>query len=300
MKVPSDEASLLARSDELIRSAVDALEREDYAVAWAEARRATRPLRILMYAHWQKAYIAMVKVAAPYPEDLPERRLPLSVRDQAQKKPTRPPRPIVLPIASPPLAAGFNLLPQHWIWVDWMRRSFGPNLIPSGTFDTVQTLSALEAAGWVDASRNSPEITTKVETVPAAGAPNLRLLQLTVAATDNQRIDRLPPTLDFPQAAIRSPEVKVKAGQFLRISVEVAKPMYHPEGHGGIIIRDSIGGEPRPTCIQQPSDPRADPGRPLPPRPRRRRHDCHLGPGCAWLRLLQQPQGRGRHGARRE
>ena len=50
--------------------------------------------------------------------------------------------------------------------------------------------------------------------------------------------------LDFPQAAIRSPEVKVKAGQFIRISVEIAKPMYHPEGHSGVIVRDSIGGEP--------------------------------------------------------
>ena len=73
---PEDESSLLAKSDELIKSAEDVLEREDYEVAWAEARRATRPLRILMSAHWLKAYEAMVKVAAPVPEDLPERRVP--------------------------------------------------------------------------------------------------------------------------------------------------------------------------------------------------------------------------------
>ena len=108
----------------------------------------------------------MVKVAAPYPEDLPERRLTISVRDQVPKKPKKPPRPIVLPVACPPLV-GFNLLPQHWIWVDWMRKSFGPNLVPSGTFDEFKTLSALEAAGWVDVSRDSPEITTKIETVPS-------------------------------------------------------------------------------------------------------------------------------------
>jgi hypothetical protein len=68
-------------------------------------------------------------------------------------------------------------------------------------------------------------------------------LRLSVMATDNNQVDRLPPTLDFPQAAIRSPEVPVKAGQFIRISVDISKPMYHPEGHSGVIIRDSIGGE---------------------------------------------------------
>ena len=201
-----------------------------------------RPLRILMFAHWQKAYAAMIKVAVPYPEDLPARRVPISVRGQVPKKPKLPPKPIVLPVACPPLV-GFNLLPQCWIWIDWMRKSFGPNLVPSGTFDDFKTLSALEAAGWVDVSRNSPDITTTVETVLAKDKKR-RVLRLSVLAADTNRIDRLPPMLDFPQAAIRSPEVKVKAGQFIRISVDIAKAMYHPEGHSGLIIRDSIGGEP--------------------------------------------------------
>jgi hypothetical protein len=243
MPAPNDEASLLAKSDELIKSAEDALEREDYPVAWAEARRATRPLRLLMLAHWTRANEAMVRVAAPYPEDLPERRLSISVRNQVPKKPKKPPKPLVLPIACPPLVA-FNLLPQSWIWIDWMRRSFGPNLVPSGTFDQYKTLSALEAAGWVDVSRDSAEITTKVETVPSTKDETKRILKLSVLASDPKRIDRLPPTLDILQAAIRSPEVKVKAGQFIRISVDVGKNIYHSEGHGGVIVRDSIGGEP--------------------------------------------------------
>jgi hypothetical protein len=242
MKAPDHEASLLAAADDYIKKAEDALESEEYAVAWAQARRATRPLRILMYAHWMKAFVDASRIAIPYPEDRPERRLPLSVRDQVPKKPKPPRKPIFSPVACPPLC-GFNLLPQQWIWIDWMRRSFGPNLVPSGTFEGFKTLAALEAAGWVDVSRDSPEITTTIETVPAKD-PKYRLLRLAVTATDKDRIDRLPPTLDFPQAAIRSPEVKVKAGQFIKISVEIAKPMFHPEGHSGLIIRDSIGGEP--------------------------------------------------------
>jgi hypothetical protein len=239
---PKDEAALLAKSEELINSAQDALEREDYALAWAEARRATRPLRILMFAHWAKAYGDMVKVAAPYPEDPPERRLPVSVRNQVPKPGPKPPRPLVLPVACPPLAS-FNLLPQHYIWVDWMRSSFSRNLVPSGTFDEYRSLRDLERVGWVDESRPAPGITTKIETVPSTADQKKRLLRLSVLMS-KERVDRLPPTTAFPLAAIRSPEVKVKAGQFLRISVELAKQRYHQEGHGGLIMRDSIGGEP--------------------------------------------------------
>jgi hypothetical protein len=242
MAPPNDEAALLAKSEELINSAQEALEREDYRVAWAEARRATRPLRILMLAHWQKAFTAMAKVAAPYPDDPPQRRLPVSVRNQVPKPGQKPPRPLVLPVACPPLMA-FNLIPQSYMWIDWMRSAFSRNLVPSGTFDDYRTLSELEGAGWVDASRPTPGITTTIETVPSTKDQKKRLLQFTVAS-DEDKVDRLPPATDFPLAAIRSPEVKVKAGQFLRISVEVAKPRYHPEGHGGLIIRDSIGGEP--------------------------------------------------------
>jgi hypothetical protein len=242
MSPPNDEAALLAKSQELINSAQDALEREEYALAWAEARRATRPLRILMVAHYYKAYIAMVKVAAPYPEDPPERRLPVSIRNQVPKPGKKPPRPIVLPIACPPVAA-FNLLPQHYIWVDWMRSAFSRNLVPSGTFDECQTLRDLERAGWVDESRPTPGVTTKIETVPSTDDKKKRLLRLS-ALMDKDRVDRLPPTTAFPMAAIRSPEVPVKAGQFVRISVDLAKQRYHKEGHAGLIIRDSIGGAP--------------------------------------------------------
>ena len=80
--------------------------------------------------------------------------------------------------------------------------------------------------------------------MPSTKDKKKRILKLAVQATDKDRIDRLPPTLDFPLAAIRSPEVQVKAGQFIRISVDVSKPIYHPDGHGGVIVRDSIGGEP--------------------------------------------------------
>ena len=49
---PPDVPDLLAKSQEAIKNAREAQERQDYALAWAEARRAKRPLRIVMNGHW--------------------------------------------------------------------------------------------------------------------------------------------------------------------------------------------------------------------------------------------------------
>ncbi len=46
-----------------------------------------------------------------------------------------------------------------------------------------------------------------------------------------------------PAAAVRSPAVAVGAGNLIRISVLVRRPVESVPGQGGIIIRDSIGGE---------------------------------------------------------
>ena len=58
---PPDAKDLLAKAEEYIKSAHDAWEREDYAWAWAEARRAGRPLRVLMTGHWMQANAALLK-----------------------------------------------------------------------------------------------------------------------------------------------------------------------------------------------------------------------------------------------
>ena len=53
--VPIDADGLLAKAEEFIRNARTALESEDYATAWAEARRAGRPMRHLMAGYWRQA-----------------------------------------------------------------------------------------------------------------------------------------------------------------------------------------------------------------------------------------------------
>ena len=66
---------------------------------------------------------------------------------------------------------------------------------------------------------------------------------MTVGARDPNGIDKLPPFVDLPVAAVRSPAVRVGAKQFVRISVLVHRPIASVPGAGGVIVRDSIGGE---------------------------------------------------------
>ena len=230
--VPTDQAELLTKSTEFIKAARENLEREDFSNAWDEARRASRPLRILMRGLWDNAAAALVR-ANSHPEDLANEALLITGRAKHKGPPL-----IVPPVASAPLA-GFNLLPQHYFWVDDMKYD-GRNLVPSGSFDDPE---ALEKSGWADAGYQHELVASKVATVAWGSAKPGRYIKMTVEAAPGHTIDELPPFLDFPAAAIRSPAVKMKMGQFFRISVNVQRSTASAAGAGGVVIRDSIGGE---------------------------------------------------------
>ena len=226
---PTDQADLLAKAASLVKSAEEHLEREDYEQAWFEARRASRPLRILMSGLWTNALRAMNRANA-LEEDLKNEEL----RMVGRAKLVGP--ELLLPgVASVPLAA-FNTLPQHYRWVDWMKTAhFGKNLVPSGSFDHPEEM---KEAGWSSDAYQyeglKSTVTTKVNSKDGAR----RIVKMTVDYKD-----ALPPFLDFPAAAIRSPAVPMKAGEFYRISVYVQRPVASGPGKGGIVVRDSIGGE---------------------------------------------------------
>jgi hypothetical protein len=249
---PPDAKDLLAKAEEYIKSARDAWEREDYAWAWAEARRACRPLRILMHGHWVQANTALAEAAGKIN---PKRPRPAP---GAPKLPPDPPL-LVPPVACPPCIS-FYTLPEHYIWVDWIKGlqgyGFGPNRVPSGSFDDEEEISA---AGWVNVSHEFEGLKTKIETVrsdetepkepwmfgfdPEREARN-RVIKLTVAPEKPKDLDTaLPPILDFPVAAIRSPEIRAEVNNLIRISVLVKRAYRSPPGLGGVIVRDTIGGE---------------------------------------------------------
>ena len=75
-------------------------------------------------------------------------------------------------------------------------------------------------------------------------AHSKQVVMLQVEAEDPTQIDSiLPKFFDFPIAAIRSPPIPVEANNLIRISVLVKRPYASAGGLGGIIVRDSIGGE---------------------------------------------------------
>jgi len=70
-----------------------------------------------------------------------------------------------------------------------------------------------------------------------------RVVKMVVSSEKPEDLDLMIPFLDFPVAAIRSPSIPVEANNLIRISVLVRRAWPNPAGMGGIIVRDSIGGE---------------------------------------------------------
>jgi hypothetical protein len=176
----------------------------------------------------------------------------------ARKPPPNPPL-LVPPVSCPPCIS-FYTLPEHYIWIDWIKGrpgyGFGPNRVPSGSFDDQEEITA---AGWVNVGHQVEGLTANISTVradqtepkepwmfgfdPEREAEN-HVIKLTVAPERSEELDTiLPPVLDFPVAAIRSPEIRVEANNLIRISVLVKRAFRSANGAGGVIVRDTIGGD---------------------------------------------------------
>lgn len=239
---PDDEKDLREKAEKMIAVAQEAFERMDYSLAWSEARRSRRALRHLMSAQWAKAYNEMAKIEDPeLPKPPITRRGRMSTDERkAEQDAVRKKMPVLLTGSSSPPLASYNTLPQHYNWVDWMKRPMSDNLLPSGSFDDH---ASLEEEGWLNESYQVPGLRGSVMTEPDPDKPGKRWLKLTVEPEDKKKLDEFSPVIDFPVAAVRTPPVQVVAGQFLRISMIVKKPVPNPPGQGGLIIRDSMGGE---------------------------------------------------------
>ena len=244
-KTEDEVADLLKLAEESIKDAREARDREDYLTAWTEARRASRPLRILMRAHWEQAIGALINYVAGEPDDDCRRapsRAPRPSKREAEGEEEETGRvPASCPRAARPCVA-FNTLPQHYHLLDWLKgQSFGRNLVPSGSFDDPEEL---EESGWTNQSYQHVGITSKVVTEERGADQQRPAIKMKVEPADPKGIDALPPFLDFPAAAIRSPAIPVGAEYLYRISVLVKRPRPGASGVGGVIVRDSIGGEP--------------------------------------------------------
>ena len=234
-----DSTNLIAKADELIKSAHDALERGDYPTAWDEARRVGRPLRVLMRYHFMAAYDAIIK--ALNDEDLPCGPI-------VSEGMTKPQPRLIAPMVVAPLAS-FNTLPQAWTWLDWIKRGrLGPNAVPSGNFSFKSKEEFLDS-GWTDVSYATDNLVPSVTIVPG-GLDNLKAakdggtnLAFAVKPRAGLTLGAVVPFADHPTIAVRSPAVPVRVGEVYRISCMVHMRDNAPPGAGGLIVRDNFGGE---------------------------------------------------------
>jgi hypothetical protein len=267
----TDPQDLLAKAEEFIKNARTAQEAQDYSTAWGEARRALRPLRHMMHGYWNQG---MAELRKAVEESINGKKV------EYADGVTRPyPKPsIIVTAASCPPAISFYTLPQMHIWKDWIKGisgyRFGPNLIPSGSFDNPD---AIVAKRWMDVSHQYEHIDQGPQKIsfprrekgPVSQPkeqkktwatrnkkPPIRFAEDQVAETDHvlkltvklkdpdpKMIDEFEPYLDEPAAAVFSPPVRVAANNLIRISVLIRRPSPGPGGKGGIIVRDTIGGE---------------------------------------------------------
>ncbi len=252
---PHDAQDLLHMAQESINAAREAVEREDYKLAWTEARGASRPLRILMRSFWNNATYDLAKVtragfktpnSLPDKEDMPPpprglSALEVKARNEQIDQMRRREIPVSVQANACPPAVTFNTLRELYVWLDWIKRGkFGRNLAAGGSFESEKELAT---KGWANVGYAHPGFESSIKLVRDKKNPENMQLKLTVNPVRPEETDELPPYLDFPASAIRSPAIKVEAKNLIRISVLVRRPTASAGGAGGVIIRDTIGGE---------------------------------------------------------
>ncbi|HVX60416.1 MAG TPA: hypothetical protein VHC19_07440 [Pirellulales bacterium] len=176
----------------------------DYRAAAVSAARTMRSLRLLERHHWTKAIEAIGSAA------------------------------------SSPLAASFVTLPEQWIFLkvlDSAERS--PNLLPEGGMENYYRM---RDAGWRLYSHESDGVRAHGQLLskpmPYAGAYSF---QFAVEPSDPEKpVDML----ETPPLWLVSPPVPVQAGQWLRIHGWAYVPQPITGSLDGLLIFDSLGGEP--------------------------------------------------------
>jgi hypothetical protein len=194
-----------------------------------------------MRIHWDQARLDLektTKTALGVPDPLPSPDASIASRKRKDL-----PEVVVPPVGCPPLLA-FNMLPRHYHWLSWIRDyPFSDTQLPTGLFDGFETRDDLVEDGWsLDEGFEYDRVVPKIEIEKGKGWNGRNSLKLTVGAK-RKDIKGLPPFLDHPAVAVRTPPIPVSVKQLVRIRVMVKMPRQTPTGAGGLIVRDSIGGE---------------------------------------------------------
>jgi hypothetical protein len=253
--------SLLARARESIDRSREFFENRQWDMAYREARRAQRPIRVLMRADWEKAI-----------------------------------QPLDFPSASP-YAVSFYALPKHWEFAREVASSQPEeSVLDYGQFELSREAPTEGAAisslpGWSTRQsilRQDPVIAQAgiVNSQGLADAEPQPRIQLTgryaplhVMAPSPDQVDKPRPVLGShclkleirprvacnprgqptgrPQAlersflAVDSPRVELPPGTLVRISFWAKVPQPIEASADGVVVYDSVGGEPLSARIDQ-------------------------------------------------
>ncbi len=267
---------LVDEAKQWLQTARDYQSRLEFDFAWSAARSVGQAVRLLRRAHWNHAMREFThavrmreRTEGPPPRPVLVRIKPAGGGETEEKERLQQPSVVVNAVACPPLTS-WQTLPQFYdSWLPVISAdgpAFGPNQLPAGTFEV--TPDALREAGWKDESYTTDAVIAKVSLsrndgyVPKSTAlkfevmPDLGLDDEKFRRPDGsldtdarfqaarQAMDKVVlPFLDHPPAAVRSPAIPVKANHLVRIRVLVKMPREIAPGAGGLIVRDSLGGE---------------------------------------------------------
>jgi hypothetical protein len=135
--------------------------------------------------------------------------------------------------------ANFATLPEHYRFENEMTSApRGPNLLAEAGFED---LESMRRAGWTHLQHPPDRIKAGVELSAAAmhsGRTGLRLEA--VLADEKQKIG----AIETPPLWVTSPEVRVEKGSLVEIQGWVRVPRAIAPGVDGLLIIDSIGGQP--------------------------------------------------------
>ncbi len=175
----------------------------DLRESYLEAQRALRPLRALMWKHWDKAITGLDSpVCTPY-------------------------------------AVSFFTLPRHYqLMQEVQSASAGPNILPQGSFEEAE---AGAAASWITNQVNlDPEVELSGEIAREQPQQGQRCLKLQIKPRDPKAV---PAAFERTYLAVSSPAYRIQPGTIVRISGWVRVPKPIEASADGVLLFDSIGGE---------------------------------------------------------
>jgi hypothetical protein len=142
------------------------------------------------------------------------------------------------PVAAP-RAIDFSALPEFWQWFDRLEASSpGENMLAAGDF---RNLDLMRRAGWNYHRNDLPGVRSEVDLASAAGPNGGLSLRLSARPADPKAS---PPLLPAAPISVSSAPVEVFAGQLVRIHGRVMVPLGVKSSVDGLMIVDSLGGEP--------------------------------------------------------